>query len=446
MDNPTTSATTGRPLPPGDYGLPWLGEILKLFASNHGFHTERVAKFGPIYKTRLLGSRFVVFSGHEAFHTFATDPRIRRGDADPLPAQQVFAGSVALYDGEDQVARKTVMLHGVFFRGAIEAYLGRMQALMERTVDSWSGRTVVLRPELELFADRLAGHLFTGDTSEAAAQRLHSVLGRMQKAFMTLPVAIPGTVYGKAMRARRELEEIVSEAIERHGSGEWDDVVSRMLAAAAAAGIPEEKVAADIRHLMFTSEPGFSVPLLLVTLALAEHPEVLERARAEVRAVAPEGPVTMDTLDRLVYLRQVSQELRRYYAMNAATFFGRVTEDLEVGGYRIPKGWGAMGAVHMTLRDPAEFPDPEVFDPDRFEPARHAAFPPGRYVPHGDGPPTSHRCPGEDLVTVAVQLYLAVLLRGYAWSLPPQDLTLTNEIFPVPASGLVVRLEPLPAA
>lgn len=427
------------PLPPGRFGLPWVGETMALFASNHGFHRDRVARYGPIYRTRLLGSNFVVFSGHEAFHTFATDPRIRRGDADPLPARQVFAGSVALYDGGDQPARKEVMLKGTWYREAVEAYLGRMQAQLERTIGEWA-RTGKghLRPDLELFADRLAGDLFTGDTSEAAARELNQLLGDMQQAFMTLPVPIPGTPYGRAMRARNRLAEIVDAAVVRHRSGEWDDVTSRMMAAADEAGVSGDKLRADLRHLMFTAEPGYSVPLLLVTLALGEHPDVALRARAEVLEVAPEGPVSMEQLDALQYLRQVSQELRRYYAMNAATFFGRVTEELEVGGYRIPKGWGAMGAVHLTLRNPDEFADPGTFDPDRFEPTRLAAFPPGRYVPHGDGPPASHRCPGEDLVTVAVQLYLVVLLRGLTWTFPPQDLTLTNEVFPIPASGLLV--------
>ncbi|MGC3994186.1 MAG: cytochrome P450 [Propionicimonas sp.] len=429
----------GRPLPPGRYGLPWVGEMLDLFRSNHGFHIDRVAKYGPIYKTRLLGSKFVVFSGHEAFHTFATDPRIRRGDADPLPAQQVFLDSVALYDGGDQPVRKTVMLKAVWFRDAIEAYLPTMQELMEKTVAEWArtGRGH-LRPDLEHFADRLTGALLTGVTTEEHARELHEVLGAMQKAFMTLPFALPGTTYGRAMKARDRLTGIIDAAIERHRSGEWDDITSRMLAAAAEAGVSQDAVRADLRHLAFTAEPGYSVPLLLVTLALAEHPDVRDRARAEVLAVAPEGPVTMAQLDRLQYVRQVAKELRRYYAMNAATFFGRVTEEMEVGGYRIPKGWGAMGAVHMTLRNPDEFPQPDVFDPDRFEPAKEAAFPPGRYVPHGDGPPTSHRCPGEDIVTVAVQLYLVVLLRRLDWTLPAQDLTLTNEIFPVSAGGLLV--------
>ncbi len=444
---PAVSASAGLPLPPGRLGLPWLGETMSILRSNHGFHRDRVARYGPIYKTRLLGSPFVVFSGHEAFHTFATDPRIRRGDADALPTRQIFRNSVALYDGGDQVVRKGVMLTALWDRDAIGSYLGRMQRLMEESVEDWarSGR-VTLRHELELWADRFAGAIITGDTSEAHAAELHHVITDMQGAFTAPPFPIPGTTYGRAIRARDRLAEIVDEAIDRHRTGDWDDVTSRMLAAAVEAGVPEAKVAADLSHLMFTAQPGYSVPLLLATLALAEHPEVRERARAEVMAVSPSGPLTMEQVDRLPYLLMVSKELRRYYAMNAATFFGRVQEDMEVGGFRIPAGWGAMGAVHMTLHDPAEFPEPDRFDPERFTPEREADFPPGRYVPHGDGPPTSHRCAGEDIVTVTIQAYLVVLLRAVEWSLPAQDLSMTNEVFPVPASGLVVDVQRVAAA
>ncbi len=42
------------------------------------------------------------------------------------------------------------------------------------------------------------------------------------------------------------------------------------------------------------------------------------------------------------------------------------------------------------------------------------------------------------MVTIAIKLYLTLLLRKLDWSLPEQDLTLTNELFPLPASGLQV--------
>ena len=90
--------------------MPWLGETLAIVRNNHGFYTERLAKYGPIFRTRLFGNDFVVFSGHEAFHTFATDSRIVRGDADPISAEQIFLDSLALIDGVEHHTRKAVML------------------------------------------------------------------------------------------------------------------------------------------------------------------------------------------------------------------------------------------------------------------------------------------------------------------------------------------------
>ncbi|GAA3625148.1 cytochrome P450 [Microbacterium awajiense] len=433
---------TPLPLPPGRFGLPWLGETLAIVKSNHGFYTDRVAKYGPIFKTRLFGNDFVVFSGHEAFHRFATDPRIERGDADPITAEAMFRNSLALIDGVEHRTRKTLMLRGIGYRSAIEAYMPRMQQLIQSMVDAWAAaeQPRAILPDLQLFSARLTGELYTGDRSEEAAHEINDAAAAVRGAFMALPVPLPWTAYGRAQNGRNRLERIVEDAIARHvdAPGEYDDVTSRMVLAAREAGIPVETLSGDLRHLIFASQGGYFVPLTLVTMILGQHPEIRERARAEVLAVAPDGDVTMDQVERMPYLESISKELRRYFAMNSATFFGRVKEEIEVGGYRIPAGWAAAGGIHVTMRNPDVFADPDTFDPDRFEASREAALAPGSYVPHGDGQATHHRCPGENIVTVAVAQYLVLLLRRLEWSIPAQDLSLTNELFPLPASGLSV--------
>lgn len=445
----TGSATRARrttaqpPLPPGRSGLPWIGESLSIVRSNHAFYTDRVARYGPIFRTRLFGSDFVVFSGHEAFHAFATDPRIQRGDADPITAEQIFVNSLALIDGTEHHTRKEVMLAAIGYRSAIQAYLPKMQELLQRTIDEWKATgTASVRADLRVFAARLCAAQYTGDESPEAVDELNRITADMREAFMTLPLPIPGTTYGRAIKGRRRLVEIIAELLERHLDFDHDDVVSRMIAAAHGAGVPVDKLKGDILHLMFAGQGGYFVPLTLVTMIVGQHPEIMERARAEVLAVTPDGPITLAQLDRLEYLGRISKELRRYFAMNSATFFGRVTAPMEVGGYRIPAGWGAIGGIHINMRNPEVFPDPDTFDPDRFLPDREAARPPGSYVPHGDGDPTHHRCPGEDIVTVAVKMYLALLLRECSWTIPPQDLSLTNELFPLPASGLRIDVHP----
>jgi cytochrome P450 len=247
------------------------------------------------------------------------------------------------------------------------------------------------------------------------------------------------------MKGRKRLQQLIIEAIDRHRSGTYDDILSIMMAEAKEKGIPEETLRGDLLHLLFAGQGGYFVPLTLITMTMGQRPDLMERAREEVMRVAPEGQLTMAHMDKLEYLERLSKELRRFFAMNSATFFGRVKQSVEIGGYHIPEGWGAIGAIHITMRAAENFDDPDRFDPDRFTPELVAARRPGSYVPHGDGERSGHKCPAEDIVAVAVKLYLTLMLRRNSWEVPPQDLTLTNELFPLPTSNLKIVVKPYDA-
>jgi cytochrome P450 len=432
-------------LPPGRLGAPWIGETLSIARNNHQFYRDHFKKYGPVFKTRLFGINFVIVSGHEAFHQFATDPRVERGGTDPISIEQMFHESLALIDGPEHHARKDVMLHAVRTDEAMAAYLERMQRIWGAHIDRWATQgDVTLRPDLTLASAELTGAPYTGDESKAHIDELNQILAAMRYSLQILPLPIPGTSYAKALKGRKRLDVLIQDAITRHQQHpeQYDDIVSRMVAAAPDHGVPTEKLLGDVRHLIFAGQAGFFVPFILLTMVLGQHPEMRDKAREEVLAVSAEGPITMEQLPRLTYLGQLSKECRRYFAMNSATFFGKAIEDLDIGGYHVPKGWGMIGAIHINMRSSDVFGDPETFDPERFSPEREAAMPPGSFVAHGGGERNHHRCPGEDMVTIAVKIYLTLLLRKLTWTLPAQDLTFTNELFPLPASGLQVSFTP----
>ncbi len=436
------------PLPPGKLGLPWIGETMAIARNNHQFYRDHFAKYGPIFKTRLFGFNFVIVSGHEAFHQFATDPRVERGGTDPVSIEQMFFQSLALIDGDEHHMRKDVMLHAVRTHEAMASYLDEMQRVWGAHVDRWErDGSATLRPDLTLASAQITGALYTGDESKAHIAELNEILAAMRYSLQILPIPIPGTPYAKALKGRKRLDVILKEAIAEHQRHpeKYDDIVSRMVAAAPEHGVSYDKLFGDVRHLIFAGQAGFFVPFILLTMVLAQRPELRERAREEVLAVSPEGPITMEQIDQLTFLGQLSKEVRRMFAMNSATFFGKATADMEIGGYQVPKDWGLIGAIHITMRNADELADPDTFDPDRFTAEREAALPPGSYVPHGDGERNHHRCPGEDMVTIAVKMYLTLLLRKLTWTLPAQDLTLTNELFPLPKSGLQVTFAPVNA-
>jgi cytochrome P450 len=96
----------------------------------------------------------------------------------------------------------------------------------------------------------------------------------------------------------------------------------------------------------------------------------------------------------------------------------------------------------VNNKDPAIYTDPYRFDPDRFGPERaeHRKHPLA-FIPQGADPPTSHRCLGLEYSTVLSVAFLALMVRGYDWVLPPQNLEYNwRTLPPQPRDGLRVTL------
>ena len=122
MPAPSTG-TSSTSLPPGRSGLPWIGETRPFLADGFGFCAERVARFGPVFRTRILGRETVVISGPEATEAFNDEERIlRSGAMVPHVAELMGEISLPLLDGAEHRRRKDFVLAG-FIPEAYAAYL-----------------------------------------------------------------------------------------------------------------------------------------------------------------------------------------------------------------------------------------------------------------------------------------------------------------------------------
>ena len=78
---------------------------------------------------------------------------------------------------------------------------------------------------------------------------------------------------------------------------------------------------------------------------------------------------------------------------------------MTIGGYALPAGVMVVPCIYLAQRDPAMYPEPEHFRPERFlgtRPGPHA------YLPFGGG---ARRCIGMAFAQHEMKIVLAAILR-----------------------------------
>ncbi|XP_026432366.1 beta-amyrin 28-monooxygenase-like [Papaver somniferum] len=111
--------------------------------------------------------------------------------------------------------------------------------------------------------------------------------------------------------------------------------------------------------------------------------------------------------------------------------------DFTYAGYFTSKGWKLYWSATSTHKNPEYFPDPEKFDPSRFQGKGPAPY---TFVPFGGGPGI---CPGREYARVQILIFMHHVVRSYEWEkLIPGDEKLRVCPFPLPEKGFPILLRP----
>ncbi|HXU44844.1 MAG TPA: cytochrome P450 [Thermoanaerobaculia bacterium] len=430
-------------LPPGRSGLPWLGETGAFLADGFGFCAARVARHGPVFRTRILGRETAVISGPEATAAFNDEERVLRSNAMvPHVAELMGMNCLPLLDGTEHRRRKEFVLAG-FTPEAHAAYLPEIESEVARALAEWAEEPEIRGvEEMKKLALQAICTSVLGIPAGPVQAALRAEYALVLAGFSAFPVPLPGTAYSKAKAALDKILDILEAAIHDHLERPREDGLSRILSARAedggAIGVEELKV--ELHHVVVAGLIVWA-ELAAMVLAFEKHPEMRERLRSEI-ATLPDGPLTADSLRRLPYLSQVILETKRICPI-VPVFFGRARRAFDLSGQRIPEGWMVLWSHRTSLLEPEIYPQPERFDPDRFAPdrAEHRRHPFG-YAPQGAGPATGHRCPGIDFSTLLMSAFAIELARNYDVEIPAdQDLRVDwSKIPPEPKGGLRLRI------
>ncbi|XP_014471362.1 PREDICTED: probable cytochrome P450 6a20 isoform X2 [Dinoponera quadriceps] len=146
---------------------------------------------------------------------------------------------------------------------------------------------------------------------------------------------------------------------------------------------------------------------------LAQNHMIQNTLRVEINHVYAKhgGALTYDSIKEMEYLDKVVKETLRKYP--PATFLMRQSTSnytFEGTKINIPKKQPILIPVYAIQRDPNIYPNPDVFDPERFErklvQSRDAMF----YLPFGDGP---RNCIGFRFADYQIKVGLVKILQNY---------------------------------
>jgi cytochrome P450 len=436
----TNDALASRPLPPGSFGLPVIGETLS-FLTDPEFADKRHQKYGPIFKTQILGRPTVVMVGAEA-NRFILSTNMHRfswREGWPNTFKELLGESLFLQEGEEH-RRNRKLLMPAFHGPALANYLTSMEGIVQNYLEKWESLgTFTWFGELKQMTFDIASTLLMGSEPGPLTALLSQWFTELTAGLFSVPLRWSWTTYGKALKARDQLLAHIEQAIIKRQQEPAQDALGLLVQSRdeEGNGLSLEEIKVQALLMLFAGHETTTSMLTLMCMALAQHPNVLERARAEQQSLAAEGGLTLEQLKQMTYLEQVLREVERLYPPIAGGFRG-VVQEFEFNGYTIPKGWQALYRINSTHKDSRVYTEPEQFDPDRFSPER-AEHKKQEFslVGFGGGP---RICLGIAFAQMEMKIFAAHLLRHYTWELlPRQNLTLTPIPTLHPRSGLQVK-------
>jgi cytochrome P450 len=293
-----------------------------------------------------------------------------------------------------------------------------LAALADARVSAWPSPVDAVPAMRRIALDAVSGTLFGAALSDDEAERVADALSAATPLFGLLSIPLvrhlvrtPLPFARRFRRARADIDAVVRRLIadRRAAEAPGDDLLAALLDADdGEEGMSDSQLRDEAVTLFLAGHETTANALAWATHLVAGDPAVQDRLATEARRVLGDGSLGPAQAQQLVYCGQVIDEVLRLYPP-AWCLLRRAAARVEVGPHVIRAGDVVVIALPLLHRHPAIWPDPDVFDPDRFA-AAAPTRPRYAYLPFGAGP---RACLGRALGLLEARVVLATIVRRY---------------------------------
>ncbi len=406
------------------------------FFRDPAFAKKRFDLHGNVFETSLLGQSMVFIQGGQAIGDLLAQPDAIEGWWPESVQQLLGSHSLANRNGASHRARRRVVAQ-LFSASALQRYIPGIINMVEDLADELqaSKSPLPLAERMRRFAFSVIASTVLG-LEGADRDELFSDFEIWTRALFSIPIALPGSPFAKALKARKRLLEKLQKVLSQpvNGKGGLDLLAGGL----DEAGIPltDEDLVEQLLLLLFAGYETTASALSCLMRELLLNPQVETWLREEIDGLcwppAPEQATIAYDPTNAPKLDAVVSEVMRL-TPPVGGFFRRTKRSMVIDGVAVPENRVVQVALAASNRC-------GIGDLETFRPQRHLED--GCSVtmmPFGDG---ERVCLGKSLAELEIRLMVVGLFRKVRLAvIPDQDFTLQQLPSPTPRDGLLVMVQ-----
>jgi len=358
-------------------GLPLIGNALEFRRNHVGLIRRGLREKGPVFGIRLGPQRAAVLVGPEQHEVFfaQTDKALRIDKA--VGFLKAAFGETGLTAPPDVYQRRRPVFQAPFRGGKTDHFLAVMQEEVQRWLDAWGDRgELELTAPISRLTQRIAAHALMGrQFLEQLGDDFWEQYAAISRSLdPMLPAHWPLPKFIRRDRALRRMRQIVFPIIEqrRRERGQHEDFLQEFVDFTYPDGKPveDELILNLVMALMFAGHETTAGQAAWTLVDLIQHPDHAKRVRDEVDAQLPRGARLDSSVLRSLKQTQLAVLETGRLHPSAEIILRMAVEDVDVGTHVIPKGWLVFLSPAVAHRLPEYFPEPDRYDPPRFDAGR----------------------------------------------------------------------------
>ncbi|MEZ4382639.1 MAG: cytochrome P450 [Nannocystaceae bacterium] len=399
-----------------------------------GFLCRAAEATGDAFRFRATSRIWVyVLRSPAAIHHFLVDhpERYVKRSRGFMKIREFLGEGLLTAEGEHW-RRQRRIAQPAFHRQRIAGFAATMTRATRAMLQRWDnlsarGEVVDVDREMSRLTLRIAGETLLSADVEGDAD----VVGRSVSALNTWasrsmlhllhpPMWVPVKTNREARAGARALDELVFGMIAaRRASGDDPgDLLSMLMGAVdeeTGESMSDQQLRDEVMTIFLAGHETTANALSWALYLLSLHPPVMRAVADELVRVLGGRTPTADDMPGLKITERVVQESMRLYP--PAWTIGRsfVADDV-VDGWRLRGPGLLLMSPYLSHRNPAYWPNPEGFDPDRFLPEAARERPRYAYFPFGGGP---RICIGTAFAMLEAKVILATILQRFRPALAP---------------------------